>query len=101
MIYPEFSGAKWFLQRKLLTPTFHFKTLESFTDTFAEKAGILTKNLESKATGEYFNIMPDIATYTLTVICGKYKNCFIIDPIRYYILSTTTSNLYNSIFFEN
>ncbi|KAK9744655.1 Cytochrome P450 [Popillia japonica] len=62
-------GAKWFLQRKFLTSSFHFKILDSFTETFADKGLSFVKKLESKANGTYFDIVPDSAVCTLGVIC--------------------------------
>lgn len=64
------AGAKWFLQRKFLTSSFHFKILDSFTETFADKGLSFVKKLESKANGTYFDIVPDSAVCTLGVICG-------------------------------
>ncbi|KRT83099.1 cytochrome P450 [Oryctes borbonicus] len=61
-------GAKWFLQRKLLTPTFHFKILEGFTEIFGEKAKRLNSILAAKADGSYFNILPYVHVSTLETI---------------------------------
>lgn len=70
------SGAKWFLQRKLLTSTFHFKILEEFLETFGEKAKLLVKDLGLKADGNYFSILPRLHVSTLDVICGTFSIFF-------------------------
>ncbi|KAK9744643.1 Cytochrome P450 [Popillia japonica] len=62
-------GAKWFAQRKLLTPAFHFKILESFMPVFTEKANLLVQDLEPKIEGDYFDVLPMITNTTLDVIC--------------------------------
>lgn len=67
----SFAGAKWFAQRKLLTPAFHFKILESFMSVFTEKANLLVQDLEPKIEGDYFDVLPMITNTTLDVICGK------------------------------
>lgn len=65
------AGSKWFKQRKLLTPTFHFKILESFMQVFVEKSRELVDSLESKVDKNYFDVLPNITNTTLEVICGK------------------------------
>ncbi|GJQ72802.1 hypothetical protein Trydic_g1452 [Trypoxylus dichotomus] len=61
-------GAKWFLQRKLLTPTFHFKILEGFLSSFSERSLSLVKKLECRTDGKFFDILPDVSVCTLQVI---------------------------------
>ncbi|GJQ72801.1 hypothetical protein Trydic_g1451 [Trypoxylus dichotomus] len=63
------SGAKWFTQRKLLTPAFHFKTLESFVEIFAQKTRALIDELEVKsATDNFFDIIPSVRCATLDML---------------------------------
>ncbi|GJQ72804.1 hypothetical protein Trydic_g1454 [Trypoxylus dichotomus] len=62
-------GAKWFRQRKLLTPAFHFKILESFMNIFIEKGGELVEDLSTKVNSDYFDVLPMITNTTLDVIC--------------------------------
>ncbi|KAK9736117.1 Cytochrome P450 [Popillia japonica] len=62
-------GAKWHRQRKLLTPAFHFKILESFMPIFFEKSKLLVKLLDKEADGKTtFNIFPYITHCTLDII---------------------------------
>lgn len=65
-------GAKWFMQRKMLTPAFHFKMLEGFVEIFGRRGAQFTQFLQSKANGEFFDIQPDIHVSTLGVICGMF-----------------------------
>ncbi|XP_074651940.1 cytochrome P450 4c3-like [Tubulanus polymorphus] len=61
---------KWKRNRKLLTPTFHFKILEDFLTVFNEQAMILNEYLDMRAdTGEIFDIYPLITRCALDIIC--------------------------------
>ncbi|KRT80979.1 cytochrome P450 [Oryctes borbonicus] len=62
-------GAKWFMQRKLVTPAFHFKILENFMEVFTEKANSLVEDLSVKVDGNYFDVLPMVTNTTLEVIC--------------------------------
>ncbi|XP_066592042.1 cytochrome P450 4C1-like [Prorops nasuta] len=62
-------GAKWKLHRKLITPTFNLKILESFVEIFAKKANILVKRMEMELDGKEFEISKYIARCTLDFIC--------------------------------
>ncbi|KAK9744653.1 Cytochrome P450 [Popillia japonica] len=63
------TGNKWHLHRRLITPAFHFKILESFMDVFVEKTQTLLTGLDGMSTGEPFNIYPYITECALDVIC--------------------------------
>lgn len=65
-----FVDNKWRKQRKIITPTFHFKILEQFVDVFNDKGEILVKKLASQ-TGKVFDVNPFVTLYALDVICGK------------------------------
>ena len=66
------SGRKWFNHRKLITPTFHFKILDTFIEVFSENAEILVKRLEGKAeSNEAFDVYPFITLCALDIICGE------------------------------
>ena len=39
-------GLKWKTRRRLITPTFHFSTLNTFLQVFEEQSKILVSNLE-------------------------------------------------------
>uniref|UniRef100_A0A1L8E438 Putative cytochrome n=1 Tax=Nyssomyia neivai TaxID=330878 RepID=A0A1L8E438_9DIPT len=63
------TGQKWHTRRKIITPTFHFKILEQFTEVFNRQGATLVRLLREKHTnGESFNIYPFINLYALDVI---------------------------------
>ncbi|KAG7190356.1 hypothetical protein KM043_006468 [Ampulex compressa] len=66
------SGSKWFHDRKLLTPTFHFDVLNGFTPIVFEKTQIFIERLEkelSKNPKAPIDIVKPVGNYTLDVIC--------------------------------
>nr|AAL48299.1 cytochrome P450 CYP4S4 [Mamestra brassicae] len=62
------SGAKWHRRRKILTPTFHFNILKSFTVVMKEKSRSLVETLNNLE-GTEVNLLPVISDYTLYTIC--------------------------------
>lgn len=67
-------GQKWKRHRKLLTPAFHFKILERFTDVYGNQSNVLLKKLEEVNQNEAIDIFPYITLYTLDVICEATMN---------------------------
>ena len=65
------NGQKWFSRRKIITPTFHFKILEQFTEVFDKHSKIFVRNLE-KTKGQSVDVFPLITLCALDVICGKF-----------------------------
>lgn len=66
------TGRKWSQRRKIITPTFHFKILEQFIDTFDHQSSILIDKLNAKMEVEGskgFDIYPLITLCALDVIC--------------------------------
>lgn len=58
----------------MITPTFHFKILDTFLDVFQENSEILVKRLKGKAnTKEIFDVYSFITNAALDIICGKWK----------------------------
>uniref|UniRef100_A0A1B0FY47 Uncharacterized protein n=1 Tax=Phlebotomus papatasi TaxID=29031 RepID=A0A1B0FY47_PHLPP len=62
------TGQKWHTRRKIITPTFHFKILEQFTEVFNRQGSTLVRLLQKQSNGESFNIYPFINLYALDVI---------------------------------
>ncbi|XP_003746392.1 cytochrome P450 4V2-like [Galendromus occidentalis] len=60
------TGSKWRSRRKMLTPAFHFKILDSFAAVMNHHARILTEQLGSRIDDD---IVPPIQTLTLKIIC--------------------------------
>ena len=54
----------------MLTPAFHFKILEDFTEVFLQKAQVLTDMLDKKTNGQEFDLLHDITLCTLDIIMG-------------------------------
>ncbi|XP_055546905.1 probable cytochrome P450 4d14 [Wyeomyia smithii] len=63
------SGEKWFNRRKIITPTFHFKILEGFTEVFNREADVLMQKLRKHDSAEEFNVYNYISLYALDSIC--------------------------------
>ena len=67
------SGQKWFHQRKLLTPAFHFGVVDQFYETMSEKAEILNEIIEEKIKenpGEPIEFFQLAIRCALDIICG-------------------------------
>jgi len=65
------SGKKWSARRKVITPTFHFKILEQFVETFDKQSDIFVQKLAKHKSGDKFDIYPYVTLCALDVICGK------------------------------
>ncbi|XP_069699685.1 cytochrome P450 4C1-like [Periplaneta americana] len=63
------TGQKWFTHRKMITPTFHFKILDSFVEVFAEKSEILVEKLQKEIRSKGFDVYPYITLCALDIIC--------------------------------
>lgn len=65
------TGKKWHSRRKIITPTFHFKILEQFLDTFNRKGGKMIEMMQRKVKddGEIQDVYPFINSCTLDIIC--------------------------------
>ena len=57
-------GEKWQYHRKLLTPTFNFKILESFISNMMSNVRIFLENLEQEARSNPDRLIEDISRYT-------------------------------------
>lgn len=65
-------GKKWFARRKIITPTFHFKILEQFTEIFDKHSGIFVNNLTKfKGQKAAIDIFPHVTLCALDIICGE------------------------------
>ncbi|XP_066260623.1 cytochrome P450 4C1-like [Euwallacea similis] len=62
------SGPKWQQHRKIISPSFHFKVLDSYTEIFAEKAEQFSKYLEKYEGQGYFDITEDLTKIALDII---------------------------------
>ena len=55
-----------------MTPAFHFKILEQFSDTFHNAGKILVAKL-TEQNNKDIDIYPYIAMYAFDAICGKFR----------------------------
>ncbi|XP_046670750.1 cytochrome P450 4C1-like [Homalodisca vitripennis] len=62
-------AVRWKSQRRILTPAFHFKILETYIDIFNANARIMMGQLEKEVGNEKFDIAPYVDKCTLDVIC--------------------------------
>lgn len=66
---------KWHSRRKMLTSTFHFKTLETYIPAFNKHAQLLTKGLEKMSgNGQQISIYPFMTLCALDIVCGMFIN---------------------------
>ncbi|KAJ9577305.1 hypothetical protein L9F63_006144, partial [Diploptera punctata] len=63
------TGQKWHTHRKMITPTFHFKILDSFVEVFSEKSEILVEKLSKETGSQGFDVYPYITKCALDIIC--------------------------------
>lgn len=69
-------GDKWFHDRRLITPSFHFNILENFVDVMSEKSQILNERIKNHILSkpneplEFFKYANDC---TMDIICGNLK----------------------------
>jgi cytochrome P450 len=64
-------GQKWHTHRKMITPTFHFKILDTFVEVFSEKSKILISKLQKEVGSTGFDVYPYITHCALDIICGE------------------------------
>jgi cytochrome P450 family 4 len=55
----------------MITPTFHFKILDSFVEVFSEKSETLIRKLQKEVGSQAFDVCPYITKCTLDIICGE------------------------------
>lgn len=63
------TGAKWFRNRRLLTPGFHFEILKPYMDIYNDSTSMMMKNIADEATtGKSVEIFSHIGLLTLDII---------------------------------
>ncbi|XP_011307498.1 cytochrome P450 4C1 [Fopius arisanus] len=66
------SGDKWFRDRKLITPAFHFGILDDFAEVMVEKVAILNERLKEQVElhgNKSFDVFDIIGKCSLDIIC--------------------------------
>lgn len=64
------NGERWYKLRKLITPAFHFQTLERFIPIFDEQTQVLVDKLASIPKNESVNVLPIFQAFALDVVSG-------------------------------
>lgn len=67
-----FLGEKWKRSRKLLTPAFHFKIVQSYLQFIPPLTKIFINKLDEQVGKGAFDISKLTSLYTLDVICGEF-----------------------------
>ncbi|XP_064459125.1 cytochrome P450 4V2-like [Ornithodoros turicata] len=68
------SGPKWRERRKLITPAFHFRVLESSIGIFNKHAAIMVQKVQKSLREPSIDIVPLLTMCSLDIICGKYRH---------------------------
>lgn len=67
---------RWRHNRKLISPAFNLRMLNSFVPIFAEQSLILCKKLETMVDKGIFDAQPYLALCLLDMVCGKTEFSF-------------------------
>ncbi|KAL3202637.1 hypothetical protein MRX96_042358 [Rhipicephalus microplus] len=63
------TGNKWRSRRKLLTPAFHFRVLDSCVGIFNEQARVLLQKIRDSSQLDFVDLFPMMTHCTLDVLC--------------------------------
>ncbi|KAL1423626.1 hypothetical protein MTO96_021003 [Rhipicephalus appendiculatus] len=63
------TGNKWRSRRKLLTPAFHFRVLDSCVGIFNEQARVLVQKIRDSSHLDFVDLFPMMTHCTLDVLC--------------------------------
>ncbi|XP_077504617.1 cytochrome P450 4C1-like [Amblyomma americanum] len=63
------TGTKWRSRRKLLTPAFHFRVLDSCVAIFNEQARVLVQKIRESEHMDFVDLFPMMTHCTLDVLC--------------------------------
>lgn len=63
-------GKKWQERRKIITPAFHFKMLEKFSETFDRISNTFIEKLKERDADKAIELFHMVELFALDVICG-------------------------------
>nr|XP_054918581.1 cytochrome P450 4c3-like [Dermacentor andersoni] len=63
------TGNKWRSRRKLLTPAFHFRVLDSCVGIFNEQTRVLVQKIRDSSHLDFVDLFPMMTHFTLDVLC--------------------------------
>lgn len=78
------SGEKWKTRRRLLTPAFHFRILDSFVQPMNAKARGLVEKILQRLTEPWINIVPLVAECALSILLETIMGVFPEEEEEYY-----------------
>lgn len=64
-------GKKWHDRRKIITPAFHFKMLEKFTETFDRISNTFIAKIQELDSNKAIELFHMVELFALDVVCGK------------------------------
>lgn len=64
-------GKKWHDRRKIITPAFHFKMLEKFTETFDRISNTFIEKIQELDSDKAIELFHMVELFALDVVCGK------------------------------
>lgn len=67
----ETKGKKWQDRRKIITPAFHFKMLEKFTETFDRISNTFIEKLQEFDSNKAIEFFHMVELFALDVVCGE------------------------------
>jgi cytochrome P450 len=67
----DLAGRKWMTRRRILTPGFHFNTLQQFVGIFNEETDKLVEIFKTLCDQPFISINPHITQFTLKTIAGN------------------------------
>ncbi|XP_077506394.1 uncharacterized protein LOC144115765 [Amblyomma americanum] len=70
------SGEKWKTRRRLLTPAFHFRILDSFVQPMNARARGLVQKILQRSTDPWIDIVPLVAECTLSILLETIMGVF-------------------------
>lgn len=70
------SGNEWRTRRKLLTPTFHFKTLDNYTPTINARCADFMAYLKDHPQKDDMKLYYEMQKLTLDIIAGRMTTIY-------------------------
>ena len=87
---------KWRKHRRIITPAFNMRLLESFFEIFNRKNQLLIEQLKTETgTGKHFDAWKYISSTALDIICGESSVKIYCTQNKYFTFMTLTNRCKN------